>query len=195
MDDLITLGTDRTNSIILSDKKNAPFHCEIRSKGGSWILTNLAPNSPIKINGKKRQSPIILEKYDKIEIGKDVIRWANHLYEGEDQDLFFEDIFSYYGRISRANFRALTLFGIGVCIVILFLPGLISSTPKGQQTVERVENIQFIAPLIYLVGYSSVFLLFLILAVKRMRDTRNPIWKILIPIVNIKILYFDKSKK
>ena len=57
-----------------------------------------------------------LNKKDKIRIGKQTIYWSNYLYEGENQELYLKDIFSYNGRISRPNFRALSLLAIGLII-------------------------------------------------------------------------------
>jgi uncharacterized membrane protein YhaH (DUF805 family) len=60
---------------------------------------------------------------------------------------------------------------------------------------DSVNAIQEIATLVYVFGISILAIIMLILGIKRIRDTGNPIWKLLIPICNLKLLYFEQSKK
>ncbi len=113
----------------------------------------------------------------------------------DEQDLYFEDFTTFKGRISRANFRALNLLVLGVAICIYFLPGF-----ANQIIILEVElnlftkSIKFLISPIHIVGYILLLIFYLLLSVKRMRDTGNPLWKLLIPFYNLKILFFEESK-
>ena len=101
-------------------------------------------------------------------------------------------------RISRSNFRALTLLSIGMAICVFFSPGLLGSIANGRRSgnPELIEEVtQNSMPIVYIIGFSIIGIALILLAIKRMRDTGNSIWKLLIPIYNLKILYFDESKK
>lgn len=118
-----------------------------------------------------------------------------------DQDLYLEDFVTYKGRINRANFRALNLLILGVSICVYFLPGIIIAiweyfNRRKYRTIDfdTIGAIQTIGPYVYGICYFILAMFLLLISIKRMRDTGNPLWKLLIPIYNLKILYFEESK-
>ena len=117
--------------------------------------------------------------------------------KAKNQEIDLKDVFTYNGRISRSNFRALSLLAIGMMICVFFSPGLLGAIGKGRRgNPELMEKIiQNSAPIVHLIGFSIIGIAMILLAIKRIRDTGNPIWKLLIPIYNLKILYFDESYK
>lgn len=196
------IGKSLSNEIVIRDKSCPNLLAEINYEKGNWILKPLVNEKQIFVNNKKVESQILLNKNDKIRIGKQTIHWSNYLYEGDNQELYFSDIISYNGRISRSNFRALSLLSIGMIICVFFLPGLLVSIWRyinrrrfRNAEFDYINAIQEISPTVYTIGFSIIVIIVLLLAVKRIRDTGNPIWKLLIPIYNLKILYFDESKK
>ena len=82
-------------------------------------------------------------------------------------------------------------------ICVFFSPGLLGAIGKGRignpELMEKITRNS--APIVYLIGFSIIGIAMILLAIKRIRDTGNPIWKLLIPIYNLKILYFDESYK
>lgn len=190
------IGRDKVNEIVLRDKDCPNLLAEINYEKGNWILINLVKDKSIFVNGNKIETPIRLNKNDKIKIGKQTIYWSNYLYEGENQELDLAEIFTFNGRISRSNFRALSLLAIGMMICVLFTPGLVGVIRSRRGSLEIAERItQNSMPIVYIIGFSIIGIAMLLLAIKRIRDTGNPIWKLLIPIYNLKILYFDESYK
>ena len=192
MKTIFKIGKNIGNDILVKDESCLDFHGEVNYEKGYWILKNLDQRNPIYLNGQKLESPTYLNKQDKIKIGRETIYWSNYLFEGEDQEFDFVSIFSINGRLSRSNYRALTVLAIGLTICVFFSPGLISSfyQPEG------IENFtQRISPFIYLIGFYLIGIALLTLSIKRMRDTGHPLWKILIPLYNLKILYFEESRK
>jgi uncharacterized membrane protein YhaH (DUF805 family) len=196
------IGRDRKNEIVVQNKECPNLHAEINYVKGSWILKNLIEDKAIFVNGNKIETPQQLSKNDKITVYGKTIYWSNYFYEGESQELYLKDILSYYGRISRSNFRALSLLSIGMAVCVFFLPTLLILSweyiNRGRyrdiefDTQGWIENI---SPFVHTVGLLIVGIILLLLAIKRIRDTGNPIWKLLIPIYNLKILYFEPSKK
>lgn len=190
------IGNSKENEIVIQDEECLSLHAEINYDKGNWFLSNLAKDIPVYLNGEKIESKKQLSKNDKIKIGKQIIYWSNYLYEGENQDLYLKDLFTYNGRISRSNFRALSLLAIGMIICVFFSPGLLGEIAGRRRSSEMVERItQNLAPIVYIIGFSTIGIAMILLAIKRFRDTRNPFWKLLIPIYNLKILYFDESAK
>ncbi len=186
----------KENEFVIQDKKCPNIQAEINYEKGNWFLKNLAKEKSIFVNGEKIESPQKLNKSDKIKIGDQTIYWSNYLYEGENQELDLVDFFTYNGRISRSNFRALSLLSIGMMICVFFSPALLGAIGGRRGGFEMVEKItKNLTPIVYVIGFSVIGITMVILAIKRMRDTGNPIWKLLIPIYSLKILYFDESYK
>ena len=196
------IGRNKANDIIIRDKNCFDFHAEINYENGQWILTNHGKERPIFVNGKLVEKIVPLNKHDSIKIGRAVIHWSNHLYEGDEQELAIADIFSLHGRISRPNFIALSLLLIGLAICVFFLPALLTLFFEylndkifRQPAFDLITTIQKINPFVHTIGFILIGMMVIILAIKRIRDTGNQIWKILIPIYNLKLLYFEPSKK
>lgn len=163
---------------------------------GVWVLHNLGIK-PIQVNKKTASEPIILNKYDKIKIGNRTLYWSDYLFEGDRQKLTRRDLTTIYGRISRSNYRALIILCIGIGIAIFFAPGLIVSSHRRRTRSHEIteEMVRSIAPEIYALGYSLLGLFILLISIKRLRDTGNSPWLILVPFVNIKHLFFTYSDK
>lgn len=196
------IGKHIENDIVIRAKDCPDFHAEINYEKGHWNLRNLVKNKAIIVNNGIIETTKRLNKSDTIKIGKQTIYWSNYLYEGDKQELYIRDIISYNGRISRSNFRALSLLSIGMVITVYFLPGLLIAARLylNRRRFSEVEfdigyAIQEIAPIIHSIGFMLIGIILVLLAIKRIRDTGHPIWKLLIPIYNLKILYFEPSKR
>ncbi|MFK8054788.1 MAG: DUF805 domain-containing protein [Saprospiraceae bacterium] len=129
-----------------------------------------------------------------MKLGRDTIHWNNYLIEGDSQDLHLSDFLSLNGRVSRSNFRALSFLAFGLAICILLLPGLLGVELQQKHGIDVETTMDASGILIYIVSYTILTLLLLLMAIKRMRDTGNSPWKLLIPLFNLKALYFDVSK-
>lgn len=196
------IGKHIENDIVIRAKDCLDFHAEINYEKGHWNLRNLVKSKAIIVNNGIIETTKRLNKSDTIKIGKQTIYWSNYLYEGDKQELYIRDIISYNGRISRSNFRALSLLSIGMVITVYFLPGLLIAARLylNRRRFSEVEfdigyAIQEIAPIIHTIGFMLMGIILVLLAIKRIRDTGHPIWKLLIPIYNLKILYFEPSKR
>ncbi|MGK0313968.1 MAG: uncharacterized membrane protein YhaH (DUF805 family) [Saprospiraceae bacterium] len=202
MNRLYKIGKGSENDIVIRAQDCPTLHAEVGYERGYWVLTNLDETKAIFVNDDVIKSPRKLVKNDKLRICNQTVYWSNYLYEGENQELSLIDIVSLNGRISRSNFRALSLLAFGLTICIFFLPGVIVAVWEylnrrrfREIEFDSVNAIQEIATLVYVFGISILAIIMLILGVKRIRDTGNPIWKLLIPICNLKLLYFEQSKK
>ncbi|MFT4532967.1 MAG: glycine/serine hydroxymethyltransferase [Saprospiraceae bacterium] len=90
----------------------------------------------------------------------------------------------------------------GLAISILFLPGLLVAVWEylnrrrfREVDFDSVNAIQEVAPKVYVIGLSLLTFMIILLSIKRIRDTVNTIWKLIIPLYNLKLLHFDKSKE
>ena len=142
MKNQFNIGKAEENDIVIQDRNCPDLHAQINHEKGNWILSNLVKEKPIFVNNNQVEKPINLDKNDKIKICEKTIYWSNYLYEGENQELYLKDIFSYNGRISRSNFRALSLLAIGMMICVFFSPGLLGAIGKGRRgNPELMEKI------------------------------------------------------
>lgn len=194
------IGTAQHNEILLRTQAQAS-QAKIQLVKGRWILENLAPSVPIYLNDAILQAPQELSKYDQIKIGTQRIHWQDYYFEGDTQELIAQDFKSFHGRISRSNFRALSLLTIGLIICIFFTPGILGTAYDylinrnlAQGQLSSIQIIQLISPYIYFLAYSLLGLLFILISVKRMRDAGRPVWQLFLPIYNLKVLYFERSK-
>ena len=73
---------------------------------------------------------------------------------------------------------------------------LLTGEDYGNLSTEEIDSVHYtIAPFIWTILLGLLCFVFILLSIKRFRDTGKPFWKILIPIINIKILFFEESKK
>lgn len=166
---------------------------------GDWILKPIN-KIEIKINGKIILEEQSLSKEDIIEIEGKKLYWINYYYEGHHQALYAKDFLTINGRINKSNYSALFILLIGLIPCIYFSPGLFANiisyrkyeAKSPEEIYNLAENISI--PLWIILG-SVTLILFLIISIKRIRDAGYPIWNIFIPIKNIKILFFEESKK
>lgn len=198
----IKIGTEKSCRIKLSENDCPNICAEIFYDKGYWLLRNLIESESVFVNNEKITEDRILDKYDKIQICGQIIHWSNYLYEGDQQELTIKDFKSINGRLSRSNFRALTLLLIGATICVFFIPGIVVAfwkyfNRRKFRSIEfdTIETIESIAPIVYSIGFGLITILLILISIKRFRDTGETTWKILIPIYNLKILFFDKSMK
>ena len=202
MSRIYKIGKGCENDIEIRDQDCPDLQAEIKYERGYWILTNLVESKTIIVNDDVIETPIKLAKNDRIRICNQTIYWSNFLYEGKNQELKLIDITSFNGRISRSNFRALSLLAFGLGICISFLPGLsvavweyLNRGRFREGDFDSVNAIQEIAPTVYVIGFSVLIVMMILLSSKRIRDTGNSMWKLIIPIYNLKLLYFNTSKE
>ncbi len=198
----IKIGTTEECRIPIRSKHCPKVCAEITYQRSIWVIESFVGSKDIIVNSKPLLEPRILEKYDVIKAYRKVIYWSDYLYEGEEQVLEMRDFTSLHGRISRANFRALSLLALGAAICVYFLPGLIIGLLHAlfhrssiASELSYTESIQFITPPIHFVGYTLLALFYVLLSIKRWRDTGQKMWKIMIPFYNLWGLYFRPSRK
>ena len=202
MIDPIKISKVNGHEYVLNDNThNDPIALIIYSRG-IWLLKIQNVFCYLYVNEKLIQESKPLQKYDIIRVGKQKFYWSNYLYEGERQTLGLRDFTSFNGRISKSNFRALSLLAFGLAICIFFLPGVLIAVWEylNRKRYSRVDfdtvcAIELIAPYVYTIGFSLLLVIFILVSLKRLRDTGNSPWKLLLPFYNLKILFFNDSVK
>jgi len=195
----IQIGKGESCQIKLKGK-NCPYvHAEILYEKGFWILKNLDESKPIFINTKQVKTSQKLNKYDRINICNQNIYWSNYLHEGDKQELIIKDFKIFNGRISRSNFRVLLLVAFGLSLGIFFMPAFLVSIwnyvdKRGNINSDSIQVMQDVGTYVFVIGYGLLSLFLILISIKRIRDTGEQPWKLLIPIYNLKLLFFDPSK-
>lgn len=194
-----TIGSWAGSDLRIRRRHHPEFHAEVNYERGDWVLKNREPDHPILVNGTLPKHPVPLQKGDVLTIGGKRYHWSNYFSEGDRQDLSRRDVFSLHGRVSRANFRIMHILFIGLFISVFFMPGLLASwldyqPPRVSTDPPDYFQFQKAFPILHSVGFWILGLLFVHIAVKRMRDTGRPLWMLLIPGYNILLLYFQRSQ-
>jgi len=192
----ISIGSNSANDIFVNEKNVKEFHAIILYKRGNYFITPIS-DSDVSVNGQIIKNNYKLSKSDIFKIGKKTIHWCDYYPEGDSQEIQMSTLFDYHGRINRSNYRALFLVFIGLAICIFFIPGLIVGLISGRRRTidfDSIEAIQNILTPFYFLGYGALLVLMILISIKRIRDTGEKIWKLLIPIYNLKLLLIDESK-
>lgn len=190
-----SIGSAGSNDIV-TGKETERLHAEIIYDKGNWMLRALHPAAIVYLNDTRISRPEILEKYDVIRIDKQRIFWQDYLYEGERQELHLRDLVSYHGRISRANFRTLSILFLGLAICVFFLPALVAAILTEDEIIPSDDLLHFtseIASILYPICYALLLSLYSLICIKRMRDTRKPLVTLFIPFYNFSVLYWELS--
>ena len=194
MNPYLRIGSLDEAAIRCPEVNGRPVDLHIQYTRGDYLLAHASQDfTPVKINGRSVELPYQLAARDAIQIGSHTIYWANYREVGERQELYISDLTTWRGRLSRSNFRALFALFIGMCICLYFTPSFFVNA-KNSTTEEVIATHQTIAPWIWGVGYTLLFLLLLLFAVKRIRDTGHSAWKLLIPGYNLKLLFMEPGK-
>lgn len=192
------IGKNKENDIQLKSEECLGVHAKVIYDKGAWVLHNLSKKNEIYIGNNIVLNTQPLVKDDVIKIGNQKMYWNDYLYEGEMQEVRLKDLFTFHGRISRANFRALSVLALGSAICVFFLPALLDLFAPSWVTWQlyvTLNSIEYTIPIVYLICYPLIAVSMIMLAMKRIRDTGNPIWKLLLPILNLRLLYFEFSKR
>jgi hypothetical protein len=70
-----TMGRSRQCDVMLDDPNVSRKHAEIRSRGGSWVLTDLGSTNGSRLNGRRLDGSEVLKPGDEIELGTSQIRF------------------------------------------------------------------------------------------------------------------------
>ena len=201
MEKTIRLGIGPDCDIQVGQTKEHHVIAEITYQRGYWVLKNLDQSKSIIVNDEFLSGTRNFDKYDNITIDNKTINWSNYLYEGDEQELNLKDLRTFDGRVSRSNYRALSLMFLGLAIAVIFLPGLLvalwesKSRNRLQSATETIETMRAIGPFIHTVGFFLLASLLVLISIKRIRDVGKPIWTLIIPVYNLKVLFFDPSHK
>ena len=201
------IGSGADCDIRIRDERIAEHHATIAYDRGEWIVRPETRDCPVEIGG----APVptegrALEKHDVLWLGAHKIYWTDYYVEPREQELYLRDFTTLRGRVNRSNFRALTAVILGVGICIFFLPMLLPmaatvavsmrSLSTGAQLQPHVYTVgDAIAPYVYLIGFTGLSLLYASIVWKRLRDTGLSPYLLLVPGINLYLLYFRGSAR
>ena len=190
------IGSGADCDIRIRDERIAEHHATIAYDRGEWIVRPETRDCPVEIGG----APVptegrALEKHDVLWLGAHKIYWTDYYVEPREQELYLRDFTTLRGRVNRSNFRALSLLCAGVAICIFFLPGLLAARASHRRLLNMEAAVSAIYPIVYGTCYPLLGLLLVSLAVKRMRDTGFSPYLLLVPGINLYLLYFRGSAR
>lgn len=192
MKTLIKVGTHVKNDIVIWGPQCDEFHARIFYTTGNWIIESLDSKYATIINEEELKSKRALDKYDVIKIGNNVIHWSDYLVE-EGQELITKDFYTFHGRISRPNYRALIILFIGLLMAVYFIPGLFFGLNRRLPYDEKLRLIEYYAPYFHSIGFLVLSYSFIMVSIKRIRDTGYRLLFLLIPFYNLHILLSKNS--
>src|SRR5438046_398611 len=76
VDQVTSLGRNRTNSIVLNDEHSSRWHAEIVWENGQWILRDCDTMNGTRLNDQRIAQPMPLSEGDEIRIGDTRFRFC-----------------------------------------------------------------------------------------------------------------------
>ena len=107
--DIIKIGSDISNDLIINDPYVSPIHTEIRQEDGSYIIIDLSPDRTTLVNNQKIGEKILRDG-DNILVGKNLFKFSSY------------DVHKESGLSREKKIRFVLIFLISLGIIYLLIP-------------------------------------------------------------------------
>lgn len=177
METTLTIGSGETCDIHFAGRFIEKQHARLRISGEEVMIEDLGSQFGTFVNGQQINETLSLLPKDKVKIGTQLLDWEAYSEgvesaEHDPNPIYFKDLFSYRGRISRSNYLFILLFFAVSPLLIFF------GVPAGLVLIERIKrrggiNLDhFIEPLWSLFGLLVLFI-FVMQSIKRYQTSRT----------------------
>ncbi len=172
----LTIGSDEACDIHIGGRFVDKRHAEITVSGKEVIITDMGSQFGTFVNGQRITEQRVLLPKDKVKIATQLLDWQSYAFDFENAEIdpnpiYFKDLFTYQGSISKSNYLFILLFFLVSPLPIFFgVPGiLILFEGKRSGGDEFGRNLDYlIEPLWWFFGLLAIYV-FVMQSVKRYR--------------------------
>lgn len=174
MEGIYTIGKEDTCDIHFAGRFIEKQHARLTVSGEEVMIEDLGSQFGTFVNGQRINETRSLLPKDKVKIGTQLLDWEAYS-EGvesamhDPNPIYFKDLFSIRGRISRSNYLFILLFFAVSPLLIFF------GVPAVLVLIKRRGSIDLdhlIEPLWWLFGLLTLFIFFM-QSIKRYRTYRT----------------------
>jgi pSer/pThr/pTyr-binding forkhead associated (FHA) protein len=188
------IGSKPDNDIHLPSQYVDGYHAVVFMQGGEWYIEDLRSKFGTFIGQIKVETPLPIPPNTLIRIGTEKLNLEQYLMMEQEEDeeaITRQNLLKLEIGVGQKTYRAITLLAIFSPAIVYFGLHLINRFQAFfTQTLITDEALSrfWMLPMVI------VSALFLIITLKRWNDTGKPLWKFFIPIYNLFVLFFSKSK-
>lgn len=135
-DQRLTIGKDKSCDIAIGGRYTAGEHARLLVLNGVVSIEDLNSQFGTFVNAEKIEKPRVLKPKDKVKIGTQLFDWEAYS-EGvevaihDPNPVYFKDLFTFKGTISKSNYRFILLFfAVSPLLISFGVPSLILITGK-----------------------------------------------------------------
>lgn len=174
METVLTIGSDETCDIHLAGRFIESQHAILKATDKEVTIQDLGSQFGTFVNGQKINESRSLIPKDRVKIGTRLLDWKAYAkgFESATADpnpIYFKDLFSYKGSISKSNYLFILLFFIVSPLPVFFgVPGILTLLEGRSRGKSHIKLDHLIEPLWWLFGLLTVYI-FMLQSVKRYR--------------------------
>jgi hypothetical protein len=175
-DQSLTIGKNEACDIYVGGRYTEPVHARLRIESGTVSIEDHKTQFGTFVNGKWIQEQTELKPGDKVKIGTQLLDWESYtegveVAENDPNPIYFKDLFTYHGQISKSNYRFILLFTAVAPLVIFFgVPAVLLFLENRMGTSSYPD---FLIELLWFILSVAVFWIFLMQSIKRYRTMRK----------------------
>ena len=169
-DQSLTIGKDESCDIYVGGRYTEPVHARLRVTSSIVSIEDHKTQFGTFVNGKRIQEQTELKPGDKMKIGTQLLDWEPYtegvgVAENDPNPIYFKDLFTYHGQISKSNYRFILLF-IAVAPLVIFF-GVPAVLIFLERRMELSFYPDFLIELLWFILSVVVFWIFLMQSIKR----------------------------
>jgi hypothetical protein len=171
---VLTIGSDETCDIHLAGRLIDRKHAILKATDKEVTIEDLNSQFGTFVNGQRISESRSLLPKDRLKIGTQLLDWKAYAkgFESAKADpnpIYFKDLFSYKGSISKSNYLFILLFFVVSPLPVFFgVPGILILFEGRSRGTSHIKPDHLIEPLWWLFGLLAVYI-FMLQSVKRYR--------------------------
>jgi pSer/pThr/pTyr-binding forkhead associated (FHA) protein len=188
------IGSKPDNDIHLPSQYVDGYHAVIFMQDGEWYIEDLRSKFGTFIGQVRVESPSLIPPNTMIKVGTEKLNFEQFLkmeIEDNEEAVTRQNLFRLNVGVGLKTYRAISFLAIFSPAIIYFGLHLLNSFQEYFTEVHLTDNTLerlWTPPMII------VSILFLLITLKRWKNTGKPFWKIFIPIYNLIVLFFAEAK-
>lgn len=174
MEAALTIGSDEACDIHIGGRFIDKRHAVLTVSGEEVTILDKGSQFGTFVNGERITEERVLSPKDKVKIATQLLDWQSYAFDFENAEsdptpIYFKDLFTYQGSISKSNYRFILLFFLVSPLPIFFgVPGVLSLIEGGSGGTSHIKLDYLIEPLWWFFGLLAVYI-FVMQSLKRYR--------------------------